>query len=98
MNPENTSPSCLECGTPLEALDDSRPAGAELIPYGEDMPDIDLSHFKEVIQKLNSGEYTLEGQINLACWLGERTHLLVSEIERLRAEKQEQEMRKDNHA
>ena len=47
---------------------------------------IDLRPYHDVIQKLNSGNYTLDGRMNLACWLGERTYKLVTEIERLYAE------------
>lgn len=45
---------------------------------------VDLARYKEVIANMNNPEYSLEGQMNLACWLGERAHLLVAEIEALR--------------
>lgn len=53
-------------------------------------PALDLKRYKEVIEELNSGKFTLDGQINLACWLGERAHFLVDRVETV--EKQNSEM------
>jgi uncharacterized small protein (DUF1192 family) len=47
---------------------------------------LDLRPYKDTIKALSSGQYNTEGKINLYCWLGERAHLLIAEIERLRTQ------------
>lgn len=49
---------------------------------------MDLKWFKDNIAELKSKKYTLDGEINIACCLGERAHLLVAEIERLQSQLQ----------
>ena len=50
--------------------------------------DLDLTDIKDAIDKLrNDDSYNEIGKANLAAWLGERAHLLVAEIERLREER-----------
>lgn len=50
------------------------------------MPSLDLTHFKEIIEQLrNDDSFNAIGKLNLAAYLGERSHFLVAEIERLRA-------------
>jgi hypothetical protein len=45
---------------------------------------MDLEPYKKTIEQLKGGGFSEEGKANLACWLGERAHLLVAEVERLR--------------
>jgi len=47
---------------------------------------LDLKPYYKVLEQLNSGNLTVDGKINFACWLGERAYRLVAEIERLQAQ------------
>lgn len=47
---------------------------------------LNLIPFKEKLEALKGDEYGFEGKLNLILWLGERVHLLISEIEHLRAQ------------
>jgi hypothetical protein len=42
----------------------------------------DLEHFRKNVEDLKRGG-CLEFEMNLACWLGERAHLLIARIDRL---------------
>ena len=44
-----------------------------------------LGQMRKVSDRLRAEELTLEGQLNDACWLGERAHLLLNLIEDLQA-------------
>jgi hypothetical protein len=58
--------------------------------------DTDLSHIKKACADLAAGGFAcIEGEINLACWLGERAHRLVAEVERARAERDKLQRFKD---
>jgi len=50
--------------------------------------ELDLTHIKDAADKLqNDDSYNTYEKLNLAAWLGERTHFLVAEIEKLRQER-----------
>lgn len=49
---------------------------------------LDLVDIKDAIDKLqNDDSYNEIGKLNLAAWLGERTHFLVAKIEKLHQER-----------
>lgn len=42
-----------------------------------------FQHIRESIENLKRKDTSLEYQLNQACWLGERAHLLLAEIDKL---------------
>jgi hypothetical protein len=50
------------------------------------LSDKSLANLRDAANRLAANEGSIEYQMNLACWLGERAHALIAEIDRLREE------------
>jgi hypothetical protein len=48
------------------------------------LTDSTFEEFRRLTEQLQNNEGPVEYQMNLACWLGERAHHLLNEIERLK--------------